>query len=394
MMNGSTKSWRRCKIGDLCRLVNGRAFKPSEWNREGLPIIRIQNLNDATKPYNRFSGTYDHKHLVKPGDVLLSWSGTPGTSFGCFIWNRENGVLNQHIFKVEVDREYCTPEYFVCAVNNALGEMIEQSHGGVGLRHITKEKLEQIELPIAPLCDQHGIVERARQCLSRLDEISVLQRHIQKEAGLLFSRTLNDFVSPEWPVTKLDDVATDISNGWSGKQDERGLPVGVLRLSCVHELVVDESDTRQSTLAPESVSKFSIKRGDVFVVRGNGSKHLVGRSAICVADRPAVVFNDLLIRLRFNAQMLPAFANLMLHCPQWRRQIESLAKTAAGIWKINQTNLGLVEVPCPTIRVQQSVVERLQEAKQTHLGLVRELASFDPARLRKAIFQSAFEGEL
>ncbi len=394
MMNGSSKGWPRRKIGDLCRLVNGRAFKPSEWNREGLPIIRIQNLNDATKPYNRFSGSYDRKHLVKTGDVLLSWSGTPGTSFGCFIWNRGDGVLNQHIFKVEVDCESCTPEYFVYAVNSALGEMIEKSHGGVGLRHITKEKLEQIELPIAPRCDQHGVVDRVRQCLSRLDEMLVLQHQIQTEAGLLFSRTLNDSVNPEWPVTKIDDVATDISNGWSGKQDERGLPVGVLRLSCVHELAVEESDTRPAILAVESASKFSIKRGDVFVVRGNGSKHLVGRSAICIGGRPDVVFNDLLIRLRFNAQMLPAFANLMLHAPQCRHQIESVAKTAAGIWKINQTNLGLVEIPCPTIHVQQSVVERLQEAKQTNLGLVKELSSFDSARLRKAIFQSAFAGEL
>jgi len=36
-------------IGDLCDLQNGRAFKPSDWEKKeagGVPIIRIQNLND------------------------------------------------------------------------------------------------------------------------------------------------------------------------------------------------------------------------------------------------------------------------------------------------------------------------------------------------------------
>lgn len=40
------------RFGDLCKLQNGRAFKPEEWSEEGTPIVRIQNLNDETKPFN------------------------------------------------------------------------------------------------------------------------------------------------------------------------------------------------------------------------------------------------------------------------------------------------------------------------------------------------------
>src|SRR5579871_4162261 len=95
--------WKKAALGDICRLINGRAFKPADWAQAGTPIIRIQNLNDRSKPFNYYAGSYDARHHVKTGDVLLSWSGTPGTSFGCFIWDREPGVLNQHIFRVEVD---------------------------------------------------------------------------------------------------------------------------------------------------------------------------------------------------------------------------------------------------------------------------------------------------
>ena len=37
---------------EICVLVNGRAFKPNEWAKSGLPIIRIQNLNNALASFN------------------------------------------------------------------------------------------------------------------------------------------------------------------------------------------------------------------------------------------------------------------------------------------------------------------------------------------------------
>ncbi len=49
------RGWASAQIGDLCNLVNGRAFKPNEWANEGLPIIRIQNLNNPDAKFNYFS---------------------------------------------------------------------------------------------------------------------------------------------------------------------------------------------------------------------------------------------------------------------------------------------------------------------------------------------------
>lgn len=71
--------WVQAEIGTLCNLINGRAFKPKEWTNVGLPIIRIQNLNKPNAQFNYFSGLLAEKHLVKKGDLLFAWSGTPGT---------------------------------------------------------------------------------------------------------------------------------------------------------------------------------------------------------------------------------------------------------------------------------------------------------------------------
>jgi type I restriction enzyme S subunit len=71
------KKWNYKSIGDICHLINGRAFKPSDWGSDGLRIVRIQNLNDPSKPFNLFNGKVLDKHIIDNGTVLLSWSGTP-----------------------------------------------------------------------------------------------------------------------------------------------------------------------------------------------------------------------------------------------------------------------------------------------------------------------------
>ena len=184
--------WPQKPIGELCDLINGRAFKPSEWETKGLPIVRIQNLNDQSKPFNRFNGSYADKHFIDNGAILLSWSGTPGTSFGCFRWMRGPGILNQHIFKVIPKDTIIDGDYFIHAVNSRLDEMIRQAHGGVGLRHITKSKLEAIHLPVPKLEEQRRIVARIKECMERVEEIEGLRVDTILEAEASLPSLLNE----------------------------------------------------------------------------------------------------------------------------------------------------------------------------------------------------------
>ena len=77
--------WVWARVGDICNPINGRAFKPSEWEDSGIPIIRIQNLKDSKALFNYFQGKVPEKFHVDKGDLLFAWSGTPGTSFGAHI---------------------------------------------------------------------------------------------------------------------------------------------------------------------------------------------------------------------------------------------------------------------------------------------------------------------
>jgi type I restriction enzyme S subunit len=91
--------WMATKLGDIAEFANGNSFKSEDWQEKGYPIIRIQNLNGGSE-FNYFSGRIDEKWFVPRGSLLFAWSGQRGKSFGPFVWNGQDGVLNQHIFKV------------------------------------------------------------------------------------------------------------------------------------------------------------------------------------------------------------------------------------------------------------------------------------------------------
>jgi type I restriction enzyme S subunit len=149
--------WSLSPLQDLCSLQNGRAFKKAEWSSDGLPIIRIQNLNNSEAPFNFFRGDYDQRIEVRRGDLLFSWSGTVGSSFGPHIWDRGTGVLNQHIFKVSINSRV-NKHFAYYALRHITTEIERNVIGAVGLVHITKSKLQKFPIPLPPLLDQKGIV--------------------------------------------------------------------------------------------------------------------------------------------------------------------------------------------------------------------------------------------
>ena len=165
------QGWSYAAIGDLCTLINGRAFKPSDWTNTGLPIIRIQNLNNPDAKFNHFLGNVEPKFLVDNGELLFAWSGTPGTSFGAHIWTGGRAVLNQHIFRVLLDEKIIDKTFFKIAINQKLQELIDKAHGGVGLRHVTKGKFEQTEILLPPLNEQPRIVAKIEVLKARSQRV-------------------------------------------------------------------------------------------------------------------------------------------------------------------------------------------------------------------------------
>ena len=258
----------RMKIKDICDLQNGRAFKPSDWGTAGLPIIRIQNLNDERAPFNYYGGKYNLAQEVDNGDLLFSWSGTPGTSFGAFLWNRGKGVLNQHIFKVipkvEVDKTY-----LMYALNGNISTIISKAHGGVGLQHITKKELDEIEIQMVSISRQKKIVEI-------LEKISLLiflrKQQLAKLDEVVKARFVEMFGDPDqnpkgWPLVSITEIIRDkASNGFFAKRDayKDDGNVQILGVSnVVNRMYSNTKELPRTNATQAEKEKYSVKYGDM-----------------------------------------------------------------------------------------------------------------------------------
>ncbi len=389
--------WSTKPIGELCDLINGRAFKPSDWGTEGLPIVRIQNLNDHNKPFNNYSGTYSEKHFIDDGEILLSWSGTPGTSFGCFRWLRGPGLLNQHIFKVRVAEDEMDGDFFIYAVNSRLDEMIRQAHGGVGLRHITKTKLEAIHLPVPKIDEQRRIVARIKECMERVEEIERLRAEAIEEADCLapsLYAAIED--NQQWPTRTVGEVILKSRNGKSIKQNSLKTNGYVLSLSAVHDVTLNIDDPKPIVLPDNVASQYSISAGDVFVSRAN-TRELVGLASVVIdSPKDRVIYPDLLIKLEVDPDIItPRFLAYALRTPESRRQIKEKAfGTSQSMVKISGGRLKEVSIPVPPLDVQTNLINRYDELHDLASGLASELKSLNSRALKESILRKAFAGEL
>ena len=173
--------WSDPQIQDLCRLINGRGFKPHEWDTSGLPIIRIQNLN-GSEEFNYFSGHFDPKILVERDQLLFAWSGSRGTSFGPHVWKGERAVLNYHTWKVVVDEARVDQDFFLHALRQLTSFIEDKAHGASALVHTQKWEMETFRIAIPDREDEQRAIAEA---LSDVDALlGVLDRMLTKKRDL------------------------------------------------------------------------------------------------------------------------------------------------------------------------------------------------------------------
>lgn len=403
-MSSLPDGWKRRRIGSLCKLVNGRAFKPSDWSETGLPIVRIQNLNNAAAKFNRFNGEVHPRFVIDSGALLFAWSGTPGTSFGAHIWNGGTAVLNQHIFNVLFDESQLDKRFFQIAINQKLDELIDKAHGGVGLRHVTKGKFEATEIDFPSLDKQRRIVATLEKALARsrdarleLSKIpSLVQRYRQ---AVLTTLASSDGKGGCWPLVPLGELIDDgPTNGYSPRSGDNPTGTLSLKLTATTRGRLDLSDRaikRLNEVIPKD-SKYWLSDGDILIQRSNSLEY-VGVAAIYEGPSHTYIYPDLMVRVRVASPTLRRWIWRYLASPAAREYFVSNATgTAGNMPKINGTTIRNIPIPLPPEEKLESLLRKIDQAFDGIDAVQAEAgrASILLDRLDDATFAKAFRGEL
>lgn len=188
-------------LASLATFTNGRAFKPSDFTPDGLPVVRIKQLLNPGVEFDLFNGTVDPKHRIENGDLIFSWSAT----LACVRWNRGPAVLNQHLFKVEefdgIDRTWLG-----YAIESVIPALNSATHGTT-MKHITKSELETTMVPVPPIEEQRRIARTigvSDAVVDRAEETLVASRSLRR--SIAHSR-LQGAGTSGWHVRELPELA-------------------------------------------------------------------------------------------------------------------------------------------------------------------------------------------
>lgn len=404
-MNQLPRGWKFAPLGQLGKYINGRAFKPVEWEKKGLPIIRIQNLNDPTAQYNYSLGKYDERFKVRKGDLLIAWS----ASLGAFIWEGEDAWLNQHIFRVEPNTDFCTKEFLFYVVRYVIDELYDKAHGS-GIVHVTKPVFEAHEVCLPPLSEQFRIVSKLERLLAkvegskeRLVRIPILLKRLRQS---ILEAACSGYLTIDWRKAKdkekwqdvtLGDVIEDKpKNGYSAKPVNQQTPWRVLTLTATTSGKFDDRYFKYFDEPIPQNSSLWLQPGDILVQRGNTIEY-VGVSAIYNGLPNQFIYPDLMMRFRASTRIKTKFLYYALSWEKTRNYLRDRATgTAGNMPKINQGTLIGAPIKLPSIEEQEEIISRVEAlfTLTDKIEIRYKKAQKQVNRLTQSIFTQVFKGQL
>ena len=108
--------WTCCKQKYVIKLINGRAYKDSEFEENGkYKILRVGNLFSNPTWYSS-SLELDEDKYCENGDLLYAWS----MSYGPVIWTGEKVIYHYHIWKTKLSQKMDLrfTYYYLLALSN------------------------------------------------------------------------------------------------------------------------------------------------------------------------------------------------------------------------------------------------------------------------------------
>jgi type I restriction enzyme S subunit len=170
------------------------------------------------------------------------------------------------------------------------------------------------------------------------------------------------FVLPSgWEWAYLNSLLPQFQNGASSRGDKGGKDVIVLRLADIKNWKVSLNDTRTLEIAEETIKRYSLKKGDVLIIRVNGSADIVGRFITCESDLDTI-YCDHFIRMNFPIECLfTPYLFLLGSSDLIRSRIANLFVSTAGQKTVNQTHIGTLPISLPPFAEQERIVEKVDE---------------------------------
>lgn len=340
------------KLGDVCELLNGYAFKSELYTDSGIRVIRITNVqkgnivDDNPKFYPFDKKAEIQNYLLYENDLLVSLTGNVGR-VGLLSKDLLPAGLNQRVACLRPNTEKILLGYLFVILNQDKFEKdCIDSSGGIAQKNLSTVWLQNYEIPLPPLHVQQQIVDEIENKQSAINHAREIIKNLERER-FYFTGLLDGIDCEE---VKLGDIAEVISGqspeGKYYNQNGEGVPFYQGRTE-FGDMYINSPKfwtTNSTKLA---------KRGDILM----SVRAPVGPVNIC--DFEQICIGRGLAAIRSNN-----VNNMYLYW--FLKSMENVIKGNGGaiFESINREQIKDILIPLPSIEDQKRIVAKLKEEQE------------------------------
>lgn len=265
------------------------------------------------------------------------------------------------------------------------------------------QQYSKIKVSIPPIPVQEQIVARIEELFSELDNGVETLRKTKQQLTVYRQAVLKDAFDrageKELPLKQIiEKPRYGTSKKCSYDIDECTIPVYRIPNINYQQGKISRDDLKYATFTQDEFDSLRLRKGDILIIRSNGSVSLVGRSAVVTEEDTHGLFAGYLMRLRIKdgVEILPQYLNLFLNTHYARWQIEQMAKSTSGVNNINSDEICRINLPVCDVELQAEIIQEIESRLSVCDSIEKtvDTALQQAEAMRQSILKQAFEGRL
>ena len=373
---------------------------------EEYQLVTVQLHSRGIRERSRLLGSEiktKKQQRVKAGDLMVAEIDAKVGGYGIVPSELDGAIVSGHYFLYEIDQSQIEPDYLGLYLKTGYPEQDLQQFvkGSVNYAAIRSQHFFELGIPLPPLDDQHRIVERIQVLTAKVRELETLQNGLVDETEALWaSRSHSIFNNLQnTPLARIGDIC-DVQGGLqkSPSRQPKDNPIPYLTVAHVQRNHIDLSiGLRYFEVSQNELQRLRLLPGDLLIIEGNGSLDQIGRVAVFNGEVENCVHQNHVIRARPNLErVLPNYLNAFLNSPAGQEEVQKRSRTTSGLRTLSVGKIREIEVPLPSLGIQQQLVKQLQRFKSATNDLLIEQAKCILATeaLIPTILNKAFIGTL
>lgn len=342
------------KLKSLIEIQSGYPFDSKRFNDSvGFPLIRIRNIKrNCTDTF--YDGEILNDFIVNNGDILIGMDG----EFNTTIWSGGNSLMNQRVCRI-TKTSNVLKEYVFHLIQKKLKE-IEEETNAVTVKHISVKQILDIEIPLPPIEVQEEIVR----------ELQHYQKIIEGAKQVVDNYKPVIDIDPNWEMKELESLITFSQTGLVKNKGEQDMSydypyIKMGDMTYDGEIVLDK--ITKVNCSKVELEKYRLEKLDLLFNTRN-TPELVGKTSIFNLSIENCLFNNNIMRIRFNESINPNFVCLLLNKDEFKKELRKNVSGTTSVAAIYPKQLFSFKIPVPTIEIQKSVVERIESERQIIQG--------------------------